>query len=99
MELFHSQGRTPEQSDELKMMERGSEIDKAVDLSIVAEMGSGPAEVSEGICGSKTCTSSGEQSKSKGGLNGGGEGGKSGRGSAEVLKQLEKKLQKILALS
>ena len=51
MELFHSQGRTPEQSDELKMMERGSEIDKAVDLSIVAEMASGPVEIERDIQG------------------------------------------------
>ena len=48
-EVFQSEGRTLVQSEELKIMERGTEIDRALELSIFAEMESGPVDVSEGM--------------------------------------------------
>ena len=46
---FHSVGRVPVVNEELKIIERGTEIEVAVFLSIRDEMESGPGEVSEGI--------------------------------------------------
>ena len=75
VEFFHSEGRTPVEREELKIRERGSEIDWAVALSMLAEMASGPAEVSGEIQERRLAISSEEHSRSGGHEKGGGEKG------------------------
>lgn len=74
-ECFQSVGRTPVEREELKMRERGVDIEKAVCLSIVAEIESEPADLSEGMHERRLVILSGEQSKFGGHGKGGGEGG------------------------
>ena len=45
-EFFHSEGNMPVEMEELKIIDKGSEIEGAVDFSISADMLSGPEEVS-----------------------------------------------------
>ena len=49
VEVFQSVGKAPVEIEELKMMERGTEIEGAQKWSICAEIESGPADVSEGM--------------------------------------------------
>ena len=48
-EFFQSDGKTPVEIEELKIIERGKEIVEAVDFSIQAVILSGPGEVSSGM--------------------------------------------------
>ena len=62
-----------------------------VDLSILAEMVSGPVDLSVRMKERRLMISSGEQRSLGGQEKGGGEGGWSERGGEGVLKQAEKK--------
>ena len=48
LEVFHSSGKVPDIIEELKIIVRGSDIERAVFFSKVAEIPSGPEEVQEG---------------------------------------------------
>ena len=45
LEVFHSSGKVPDIIEELKIIIRGSDIERAVFFSMVAEIPSGPEEV------------------------------------------------------
>ena len=45
LEVFHSSGKVPDIIEELKIIVRGSDIERAVFFSMVAEIPSGPEEV------------------------------------------------------
>ena len=47
LEVFHSSGKVPVVIEELKIIVRGSDIERAVFFSMVAEIPSGPEEVRE----------------------------------------------------
>ena len=91
IECFQSVGNTPVERAELKMRERGTEIAIDVDLSILAEMISGPVNLSAGMKESQLMISSGDQRSSGGHGKVGYECGWSERGGEGVLKQVEKK--------
>ena len=48
LEVFHSSGKVPDIIEELKIIVRGSDIERAVFFSMVTEIPSGPEEVREG---------------------------------------------------
>ena len=48
LEVFYSSGKVPDRIEGLKIIVRGSEIERAVFFSMVAEIPSGPEEVREG---------------------------------------------------
>ena len=64
MEFFQSEGNIPVESEELKIIERGSEILGAVLWSMIEEILSGPEAVSKGIREIRLQISSGLQRKS-----------------------------------
>ena len=74
-ECFQSMGRTSAEREELKMRERGVDIDKAVSTTIMAGIESKPSDILGGMQEKRLAMLSGIQSRLGGQGKGGGEDG------------------------
>lgn len=88
---FHSRGTRPVEIERLKIWQRGVAMEWAVDLSIQAEIPSGPDAVLEGRFKIRVIMSLLEHSREVGQVGGSGSGGMGEGGGVEVLKHDEKK--------